>query len=113
MIKWNGYILIEKSTGISNKIKDGITSKATGIDQSCLINYTDSENGEKSLIRCAFDINGDELITYMDSLSIDSYEIFVDTAYDKSQLKIKMNDSSTLAFAYKVKYIDEFGGVFV
>lgn len=113
MIKWNGYILIEKSTGITNEIKDGITSKATGIDQSCLINYTDSENGEKSLIRCAFDINGAELTTYMDSLSIDTYEVFGDMVYDQSQLKIKMNESSLLAFAYKTEYIDEFGGVFV
>jgi hypothetical protein len=104
---WNGYILIEKSTGVDS-VKSIINNKATGEDQCCVINFVDSINGKKTLVRCGFNIDGQDLIDWLDALDIDSYSIFGDESYSKNELILRMKLSSILAYNYKRNNIDEF-----
>jgi len=105
---WQGYVLINKSSGITNDIKDVIINKAVGVDQSDIIVFRNSLNGDKSLVRCAFDVNGAELTTFLDSMDIDGYSIYGDLTYPVGDIIEKFKTSWNLAFDYMVSIIDEF-----
>jgi hypothetical protein len=90
-----------------NSIKYDIAVKSCGVNEN-KISFNTSLDEKKAFIKACFDIDGQDLIDYFDSLDITSYVIYGDTSYPISEIKAKTKESGRLALLDLNQILSEF-----
>lgn len=95
-MKWFGYILFIKASGITQGIKDSITAISCCVDndQCTETAFRDSLLGDMSLVRIEIDKQGANLLNTID---VDSYTVYGNLSYYEGELMAQCKNSILLA----------------
>lgn len=98
-MKWFGYILFIKASGITQNIKNAIIniSCCQDNDQCTETAFRDSLLGDMSLVRIEINKQGADLLNTLNTIDVDSYTVYGNLSYYEGELMAQCKNSILLA----------------